>query len=208
MANYQEWIVKGLAVVGGGFLGALLVGLILRVASKRLSSRTVPPRVKLAARALGGIAAGWLVWMIITAPGGSGLWGGGGSLFGGRGAGEGSGKDNPSQPTHQTEPGPTSPGEPGQPETIKVILLGGHQVVDEKFYRFEDGREAYQLKDLQKILKDKEKQGSALTLVILIYEDSVAQGHSAVKNLESWAEQNHFHPRVSKPSGKAPRGGE
>ena len=95
LPSYVEWLVKALAVVGAAAIGALLVGALVRRLGRWLIFRDVPRPVLLLFRGLGGVAAGLAVWVMVSSPGGSGLFGGGGAVFGGKGTGSEIGKQTP-----------------------------------------------------------------------------------------------------------------
>ena len=200
---YLELLVKGLAVLGGAALGWLVIALLTRFLGRWLSARKGPRPLERLVRLLGAVVGGWLVWFLVTGSGGGGLFGGGGSFFGGRGVGEGSGKETapPSTPRTKRSPAETAPIR--RAETLRVVMLGGQRVNDERFYRPEGG-EPRTLAELKKVVKDRQKEGGVKALEIVIYEDSVARDHPAVKELEQWARQNDLAVSLALLPGNAP----
>jgi hypothetical protein len=193
-----EGAVKLLAVVGGAALGALAVGLVLRFCGIWLGAGKAPRRLGWLLRALGGIAGGWLVWLFVMGPGGSGLLGGGGSLFGGRGTGPDSGRVVASPPTHSAEPLSSARTPPAGSVAVSVTMLGGKRVVDSRFYLLEGAAEPMTLNELKQAIKERRQQNPAVRVIeIKIYQDSVSSNHPAVKDLEQWAMDTGF--TVSRP---------
>ncbi len=200
MTHFLETLVKLLAVVGGAALGALVVGLVLRFCGWWLGGGKAPRRLVWLLRALGGVAGGWLVWLMVMGPGGFGLLGGGGSLFGGRGTGQESGRQLPAPPTHSTEPATTAPAPavPAGAATVSVTMLGGKRVVGGRFYLLEGTPEPLTLDELKQAIKERRRQNPAIRVIeIKIYQDSVSSNHPAVKDLEQWAMDNGL--TVSRP---------
>ena len=107
---------KVLAVVGAAAIGALLVGALVRRLGRWLIFRDVPRPVLLLFRGLGGFAAGLAAWVMVSSPGGSGLFGGGGTVFGGRGTGSDAGKQTV-RVLPSTSPGFAPFGQPGPGRT-------------------------------------------------------------------------------------------
>jgi hypothetical protein len=78
--------IKVLALVGGTFLGALLIGLLVQLVAKSAFKQTVPPWPLRIVRIFGGVLCGWLVYLWLFGGGGGGLGGPGGGWGGGGGA--------------------------------------------------------------------------------------------------------------------------
>ena len=186
LPSYVEWLVKLLAVVGAAAIGALLVGALVRRLGRWLIFRDVPRPVLLLFRGLGGVAAGLAAWVMVSSPGGSGLFGGGGAVFGGKGSDIGKQAPEPSvnQPT-------TSLALISRAPAVRIIMLGGARVSGQRFYLIEGQKEPRTVEEMKTILKEQQKAG-VRNIELLIYENSVARNHPAVKSLEKWAEQNNF----------------
>jgi len=188
LPSYVEWTVKVLAVVGGGAIGGLVVGAFVRRLGKWLIFRDVPRPVLVLFRGLGGVAAGLAVWAMVSSPGGSGWFGGGGSIFGGKG-GE-AGADKPTTGASSTAPGLPLTTEPSRGRTLRIVMLGGTRVVGDRFYQIEGQKDARTLTELRKLVKDQQQTADLRNIELLIYDNSVARNHPAVRTLEKWAEQN------------------
>ncbi len=195
---FFEGVVKLLAVVGGAALGVLIVGLVLRFCGWWLGAGKGPRTLVWLLRALGGVAGGWLVWLMLTAPGGSGLFGGGGSLFGGRGTGPDSGREAVSAPTQPAERPSTGRAASTTGAAVSVTMLGGKRVVGSRFYLLEGAGEPLTLDELKQAVKERRQRNPELRVIeIKIYQDSVSSSHPAVTDLEQWAMDNGF--TVSRP---------
>ena len=70
-------------------------------------------------------------------------------------------------------------------------MLGGARVSGQRFYLIEGQKEPRTADELKTILKEQQKAG-VRNIELLIYENSVARNHPAVKSLEKWAEENNF----------------
>src|SRR5262249_16507297 len=79
-------VVRILAVVGGGVLGGLGLGLLAQLLARAFTTKKLPRGPALVVRLLSGVICGWLIALWLFGGGGAGIggvgWGGGG--FGGR----------------------------------------------------------------------------------------------------------------------------
>jgi hypothetical protein len=199
LPSYVEWLVKILAVVGAAAVGALGVGFLVRRLGKWLIFREVPRPVLNLFRALGGIAAGLAIWTMVFSPGGSGLFGGGGSVLGGKGTESQSGIQFTTAPLSKAEPAaPLTNSLPATP-VLRIVILGGARVAGQRFYALEGQKNALTLSELKKVIREQHQAG-VRNIELLIYQNSVARNHPAVRDLEKWAEQNDL--TVSKPPTK------
>jgi hypothetical protein len=206
LPSIVEFFVKALAVVGGAAIASWLIVFVARRLGRLVSTATLPPRPVLVLRLLGGLAGAWVVWLMVFSAGGSGLFGGGGSLFGERGATNANsptGTPEPSLPTVPPEPTPAPPAANG---IIRITLLGGTRVVGGRYYRIEGDEAAHTLGEIKKIIKDQQSKGQVRVLELLIYEDSVARNHAAVQDLEQWARQNNLTVSIPPIKGEIPLG--
>jgi hypothetical protein len=205
--HYLELLIKILAVVGGATVGGLAIGLLVSVLSRFLFSTKMPRPAVMLVRLLGGVACGLAVWLILSTPGGSGLFGGGSSLFGGPGVGTGQGTGK------ETTTGPTGKGKTTsrdqfptarEGETLRVVMLGGNRVKEERFYRLEGEGEPLTLAALKKAVKERQRNAAVKGIDIVIYEDSVAKDHPAVRDLENWSRENDLTVSRTSLPGSAP----
>jgi hypothetical protein len=192
MLDLGMQILKGLAVAGGAAVGWLGSGWSLRLIVRLSLQRAAPPRVLLPIRVLGALALGLAVWTWAFSSGGLGP--GAGGLFGTGGTGG-------RQPGEETEPSadretiPVKPDiQPGSAQdTLRIEILGGARVKDERFYLLEGENEPRTVTEIRKIVQARRQQRDQPGLkgiVILVYGSSVARDHPAVKTLVKWAEAN------------------
>jgi hypothetical protein len=195
MTEMLPLLVRLLAVAGGAAMGWLAIGFLVSLFRRFLGVSPVPRPPLLVARSLGAVAAGWVIWLWVFGHGGLGIGGPGGSGIGGA---PGSGKG-----TGQEQPRPTQPGSVDRAHTLTVVMLGGHRVQDDRFYKILGENEPRTLSDLKEILK--KRQASDLRKIeIVIYEDSVAKNHPAVTGLQDWAEQHNLQVSKASLKGEAP----
>jgi len=187
LPSYIEWLVKVLAVVGAAAICGGLVGFVVRRLGRWLTFREVPRRAVMLFRALGAVAGGLAVWTMVFSPGGSGLFGGGGDLFGGKGVATGKTPENSAAST--PEPAASIVPVADKRSTLRIVLLGGPRVAADRFYQIEGQAQPLNLVEVKKLLK---AQVGLHNIELMIYENSVARNHSAVRELEKWAEQNEL----------------
>ena len=197
-----QFIVKVLAVVGGVAVGAAGCGLFLKLMARLVvRQKTVPRPVLAATRVLGGIAVGLLVWAWVFNPGGQGGMGGSGGGWWPFGQGGGKGdavakKAADQEPAPQkSAPAPESARSGG--EALRVTMLGGPRVRDQRFYVL--GQDAPRNWDeLRQAVAERKRQNPDLRdLDVVIYRDSVDRDNPAVTELTRWAQENGLTPRVS-----------
>lgn len=201
--SFDTLIVRLLAVAGGAAGGAFLVGSVLRLGGRVLGGRQAPRLATTTVRALGATAAGLAVWLYVSGLGGS-HWGpgGGGSVFGGTGSGTESGPapQTSAVPSNRVTKLSSTPD-----ETIRVILLGGERVKDGRFYEVPATSGAMTFAELTDLLRRRQRDTGLKTVEILIYSDSVAENHAAVRRLIQWAKENGLAVRLPPSrSGEAP----
>ena len=199
-------LLKVLAIAGGASVGAVASGLLLRLIAKVSFSRKVPRIPLRVVQILGGTGLGVAVFYWAFGPGGSG--------FGG--AGEGFGKGQGTSLSDDLDPEKTKQGVgktglvqdmvvPGA-AVLRIEMLGGERVKGDRFYVLEGDKEARNLADLEKAIRSRrqDKEKPALErLEIVIYEESVAPDHPAVRDLERWAKQNDLSVSLWKPTGSS-----
>jgi hypothetical protein len=194
--DWLQLIVKPLSVIAGAALGWLGVGVLIRRVGKWVIFREVPRAFARPFQLLGALAAGLWAWAILLSPGGPGpFWGSGWSVVGGpghQGAPErvAEAPAHPRADTHRTAL-------PRRETPLRITVLGGPRVVEGRFYLLEGDQQPKTLAELQKLIRAKQLDGGLREIDLLIYENSVARNHPAVRDLESWAERNSL--TVTKP---------
>lgn len=203
VSDFGLLIVQLLAVVGGAAIGAVGCGLFLKVTARVVvRQKNVPRPVMRATHALGGLAAGLLVWAWVFSVGGQGGMGGSGGGWWpfGQGGGKGSAvakqpADKDATPQKKTEP-PTEPPRTGS-DVVQVMMLGGTRVRDQRFYVL-DHEAPRTWDELRQALAERKKQNPQLRdIQVVIYKDSVDRDNPAVTELTRWAKENGFTPSVA-----------
>jgi hypothetical protein len=184
--NVAQFLVNCLAV-GGGFLVGFVLSWVFTWWFDRTFLRQRTPEIfHRAARVLGGLVVAILVALLVFGKGGGGLGGG-------QGEGVGSGVAANTDPDPSATPGkvpPVKPRDTPPPEArIRVTLLGGPDVKDQRFYLLDDdptprtfaeARAAIQAK------KDATPKGVAVE-VRFAPRNTLPQDHPAVTRLANWA---------------------
>jgi hypothetical protein len=196
-AGPLDWVVRLLAVVGGAALGGFGIGFLVRLAGRFLGARTVPRTMLNLVRLLAAVVAGWVVWLLVFGTGGAGIGGPGGSSIGGApGSGKGTAPDAARAP--QPEPAERAGG------TLPIVILGGTQVREGRFYEVPGEKEPLTLSALKEVLKTRQQAGNLRRIEIVIYGSSVYKESEAVTALEDWARQHDLDVTMSFPKAGAP----
>lgn len=194
--NLNLQVMKLLAVVGGAALGYMLVGALLRFAGRFLPRDRVPRAVQLAVRLLGGFTTGLLVYLWLFGVGGSGGWGSGGGgwvPFGGTGGEEGGANQKGKDPLRD-QPAPP------RAATLRVDLLGGTRVKEQRFYMLEGSDRALTFEELTQAVGERRKLTPPIAgLRIVLHPDSVDRSNPAVRQLERWARDQGLTPELAAP---------
>jgi hypothetical protein len=160
----------------------------------RLFFKQRPPRpVKRFVQVLGAIALGLALWKIPLGLGGGGEgWGSGFGLGGnqtGKGPYESASESDESQAEKQRSALAESSAVRSVGETLRIEMLGGQRVQNERFYLLEGDNEPKTATELHKAIEARQKQEKPPLrgIEIIINEHSVAHDHPAVRGLEGWA---------------------
>lgn len=199
MVDVGLLLLRLLAVAGGGAVGAFGSGLLLRWLGRMAGGRQVPQPIMTFVRILGGITMALVVWMWAFGVGGSGFGTGEGW---GLGSGQGTGpKSDATAPISTAYSSPdvkkNGAGANQTSESLHVEMLGGQRVQDERFYLVEGASQPVSLAELRRQIQGHEPPYRRLEIVI--YEQSVAQDHPAVRELERWAKQHDLTVSLSFP---------
>lgn len=206
--NVAQFFVNVLAVAGGFLVGWMLTGFLAWLLERRIIRLRTPygsspvtsqgaPGLRKIARILGGIALAILVALIVFGKGSGWTIGGGG--------GEGEGKkdanpDGPGGPDKgspvSTEPERLPPATSRTPapnrERVRITVLGGEAVKDQRFYLLDDDSTPRNFAEARATLAAR-KESAKLPLGIEIQfsaENAISQNHPAVLNLTRWAKEN------------------
>jgi hypothetical protein len=188
LANLYFFLKVAAVVVGvvvGGLTGRILAGVI---GSRRA-------RLPLVA---GGAALGGLVlWLAVTHVGG----GGGFGLGGGAGLGSGASTATGQSPER---PPPRDTAKEKNQRHVRIALLGGKRVRDQRFY-IVDKDPPRSWDELLEVLAERRRQpGGLKSIDIVIYLDSVDKDTPAVQDLVQWAKDNKLQFTMSFPQEDAP----
>jgi hypothetical protein len=85
-------------------------------------------------------------------------------------------------------------------------MLGGSRVQQDRFYVIDEQLPPRTLAEIRQLLLARRNQENdpIKAIEIIIYEDSVAKDHPAVRELEQWASQNGLQVTISFPPGVRP----
>jgi len=205
------WLVKGLAVVGGAVLGALITGMLSQLLVKALTGQKLPRYPLLVMRVLGGILAGWLVVLFVFGGGGTGFGGMGGWGFGpGKGASEqkDAGDKDSTLKDEKASTKDKSGAAEGDETVLRVEVLtnpaidklvGTRALERQRYYRIEGERpiDLLTLDELKQKIRDRLPQLQRLD--VITREDSPDKDVPRVAELRRWAEDQklkvEFPPR-------------
>jgi hypothetical protein len=185
------FILKLLAVAGGAAVGALLVGLVVQLAVRSMSTRPVPRPVLTTLRVLGAVAAGLAVWLWVFGPGGSGGFGGSGGWwpFGQKGGATGQGGTGRASNSEQV---PTTHPQPEKArDTLTVTMRGGEEADKDQRFWVLQGDPPRDWESVTKAILERRRENSELRLLkIVTTSASVADNHPAVLKLKAWAREH------------------
>jgi hypothetical protein len=186
-------VLKILAVVGAAALGALVVGFVVRLAARAVSTREVPRPVMTTLRILGAVAAGLAVWLWVFSPAGPEGWGGGGGgwwPFGKSGTGTGTGTGSASG---EQRPPATSPAPTQRHDTLSVTMRGGGDAESKQEFYVLEGDKPRTLKELGEVILQRRQHNPELKFIkIVTTDESVADNHGAVRQLKDWARAHNL----------------
>jgi hypothetical protein len=214
MLDLGMQILKVLAVAGGTAVGWLGGGVLFRVLVRLSLQRSVPRKLLVPIRALGAATLGLAVWVWAFSSGGSGP--GLGGWFGSGHAGGQSGvKTQPEPSAEATAQRPATAPKPAALEpqagpgrdTLRIEILGGGRVKDERFYLLENENDPRTLTEVRKIIQLRRQDQDKIPLrglVIMVYGSSVARDHPAVQTLVKWAEGNGLSVTFPLTGGSTP----
>jgi hypothetical protein len=196
-----QFLLKVLAVAGGGAIGFFGTGLFLKLVGRFFFRRKGQPPAYNFVRSLGMVALGFLVYLWAFGAGGGGFGGAGGWWpFGGKG---GTGTDPslsgqaPDKQAVEPLPKIIDKEKAASEHVIKVRFLGGKDVVEQRFYLVDQEKEAKNWEDLVIVLKKRQQADRALkSLEIELFQGSIDRDNPAVTRLENWARENRLMPKV------------
>jgi len=192
-------VVRVIAVAGGAVVGALASGLLFSLIARIFFKQRPPRSVKRFVQVLGAIALGLAMWKMPLGLGGDGDGWGSGFGLGGDQTGKGpataseSAAEGKATKAENKQPASTESSPPrAEAEVMRVEMLGGLRVENERFYLLEGDSEPKTFAELRKAIQARQQQENPALkgIEIVINEHSVARNHPAVRNLEEWARQH------------------
>jgi hypothetical protein len=184
-----------LLAVGGGFLvGHVVTGVITWALDRWITGGKTPQGVHRVARSIGGIALALLVALMLFGQGGygDGTGPGGGSSATDKGPGNGT-QTQPTDSKDVQPPLPIPQKDSTPPEQrIRVTLLGGSDVKNEKFYLIDDDRTPRAFADVAAAVNAKKAETKKPVGVELRFtaDNTLAENHPAVLRVINWARSN------------------
>lgn len=188
-------VVKALAVVGGGAIGGLGMGLFAQLLARAFTTKKLPPWPALTVRILGGLICGWLVYIWLFSGGGSGIGGPGGG-YAGSGSDKGGEKTTARIKNENNGEKRNDRTIVSDAEELSIEVLSKHVLkklgTDESHcYRvqFDDKRQPLTLEDIKRAIEQRRQKEPPLRRIkIVLYKpDSPVKNQDVVRSLESWA---------------------
>jgi hypothetical protein len=209
-------VVKVLAVVGGGVLGGLGLGLLAQLLARAFTTKKLPRWPRLVVQLLGGGICAWLVALWLFGGGGGGIGGTGGWGFG-SGPGKGDGEKTTEVARKDSDSTKTS-GEAVVPaaDTLRIEVLGRAVLPKEdidmqRWYRI-DTEEKPRLMTFAEVKETvngrQKKQPPLRRIAIVLYNDSPAEDVAVVSQLVAWGRDlndGKMKLDISKRDADAPR---
>lgn len=196
-----QFVVNVLAVGGGFLAGFVLTGFVVWLLDRWLLAGKSPPQLKRAARVVGGLLLAVLVALIVFGSGsGWGLFGAGTGDSKGQGmsdqTGDGKGgtpaKAGPEAQQPAVEPSTPQRDLPPPEQRVRVTVLGGAEVKDERFYLVDDDRTPKTFAEVTAATTAKKTaSGKAVGLEVRFSSDNtLPRDHPAVTRLARWAQEH------------------
>jgi hypothetical protein len=205
-------VVRALAVVGGGVLGGLGLGLLTQLLARVLTTKKLPRGPALVVRLLSGVICGWLIALWLFGGGGPGIGG-----AGGWGLGSGTGKGEGEKTINKDGAGAKGDGETKTPaeETLRIEVLGKDTLkkmdVDAtRCYRVEteEGPRFLTFDEIKEDIKKRQRSQPPLRRIeIVLYKDSPDERVPLVSQLRVWAgelDDGKMKVDISQPDADAP----
>ncbi len=194
-----------LAVAGGFLIGHIVTGVVAWALDRWITGGKTPQGVHRVARMLGGVAVALLVALMLFGRGGYGT-GEGPSGGGPDSKDEGPGGGSPTQPTDRdVRPDlPPLPKDATPPDQrVRVTLLGGADVKDEKFYLIGADPTPRAFADVTAAVNAKKAETNKPVGIEIRFDpkNTLAENHPAVLRVINWARANDV--AVTLPAAKS-----
>lgn len=170
--------------IGGGFVGKLL--------TTGIKKRKIKLPVVVGCATVGGLA----MWLLL-----SGSFGEGGSGRGFLGGGDGTPAGKTGRAVKDQFP---SANEKSLPQLLKIKMLGGTRVLEQRFFVLGDGPSRNWNELVETLDAERARNNAWQEIEIVIYQNSVDRENPEVKRLEDWAKKNNLTVKLSFPPEEAP----
>ncbi len=187
-------VVRVLAVVGGGVLGGLGLGVLAQLLARVLTTKKLPRGPALVVRLLSGVICGWLLALWLFGGGGPGIGGAGGwGLGSGIGKGDGEKTTEVAKKDGERGKGDDEAKTPDE-ATLRIEVLGNAPLKKANLdinhrYRIETG-ELLTFEKIKETVKQRQKKQPPLRHIeIVLYEDSPNEDVRLVSDLKMWARE-------------------
>jgi hypothetical protein len=191
--NIGQIIVNFLAIVGGFLIGNVLALIVIRLFVRKFAKgKKIPRMVEQLIRTIAGLIVAFLVAIMVFGNNGWGFGGTGGGQFGGEGGGEAQQQatqqitESPTPPDTKVEPLPEQKKDDNYQERVRVVVLGG-DAKEDRFYLFEEDKEAISLTDLKRKIDTQNAQKPIRRLTVYVYKNSAALDSAVVGDLKELA---------------------
>lgn len=195
-----QFVVNVLAVGGGFLAGFLLTGFVVWLLDRWLTGGKAPPTLKQAARVVGGLVLALLVALIVFGSGsGWGLFGAGIGDSKGQGAtdqaGDGKGGTPVTAGPEAQQPAVEQSSQvrdlPPPEQRVRVTVLGGTAVKDERFYLIDNDQPPKTFAEVTSAVGAKKAaSGKAVGLEVRFStENTLPRDHPAVTRLVRWGQE-------------------
>lgn len=180
--------VMNVLAVGGGFLaGFALTALATYFADRWLTGGKSPAGFHKVIRMIGGVCGAIIVALIVFGAGNGGTTDGPGK---GDGTTEKTGNSSRTASVsteQQPMTPPTTPEPKGPEETLKITILSGSDVKDEKFYLVEKDRTAKTLDEVKDAIKSRKATTTKPLAIDIQLAPRTDRDNSGVRELINWA---------------------
>jgi hypothetical protein len=190
--DFAQFLVNCLAVGGGFLAGFVLAGVLTWWIDRTFLRKNTPEIMHRTARVLGGLAVAILVALLVFGRGGGGLGGGKGDGLGSGTANNGTGTGTDA-PDTTPKPGPTPPvaakDAPPPGDRVRVTILGGPDVKEQRFYLVGDDPTPRTLAEAKAAIQAKKDTATRPVAVEVRFtaRNTLARDHPAVTLLTNWA---------------------
>ncbi|WP_439621501.1 hypothetical protein [Gemmata sp.] len=192
--NALTELVYNLLLIAGGFLVGYVFGGVLAWAVGRYAfKRKDTYNFKAVGRPVGGAVLALIVALTVLT--------GRGKPIGDGGDGKGTASTDPSGRTGPPVAPPDAKADPKAPSkveikpadvTLRVTVLGGEDVVNERFYQLDDDRTPRTFGDLKTAITERRKgeKGKVVVAILFPAKNALPREHPAVAQVAKWAAED------------------